>query len=298
VRAEISYGKEGVTLYRTYARPLAGLPPIPESSFTGRPNTLLGLEVGVEVLDQSFLPAYTEGENSGVVATDSIKNFVLRKGLEFGGATAEGLLWFLGGELLATYAQMGRLRLTGHELPFEALGASGALFRRRHDDRGWAEITVERRGDGAGIVAHAGGRTGLQLIKTTGSSFARFVRDEHTTLAEVVDRPLFVHMDVRWRYADAADAVGEEPARYVASEQVRDVCAAVFDELNSRSIQQLVWVIGERVLARFPRLAEVSFEAENHTWDTFHQREDDPKVRAATDPRPGHGRITLTLTRP
>jgi urate oxidase len=298
VRPVISYGKEGVTLYRTYARPLVGVPPIPESTFTGRANTLFGLDVAVEVLDQNFLPSYTDGDNTGVVATDSMKNFVLRKGLEFDGATAEGFLRFLGDGLLATYAQMGRLRLTGHELPFEPLAASGALFRRRHDDRAWATLTVERREGSAEVVAHRCGRTDLQLIKTTGSSFARFVRDEHTTLPEVVDRPLFVHVDVFWRYADPADAVGEEPARYVPSEQVRDLCAAVFDELNSKSIQQLVWVIGHRALERFPRLAEVSFVAENRTWDTFFQSDADPKVRAATDPRPGQGRITLTLSRP
>jgi urate oxidase len=298
VRSVISYGKEGVTLYRTYLKPLVGVPPIPESAFTGRQNTLFGIDVAVEVLDQNFLPSYTDGDNTNVVATDSIKNFVLRQGLAFDGATAEGFLRFLGGELLSAYAQMGRLRLTGHELPFEPLGQSGALFRRRHDDRAWATLTLERRGEGVEVVAHRCGRTDLQLVKTTGSSFARFVRDEHTTLPEVVDRPLFVFMDVFWQYADAADALGDEPARYVASEQVRDVCAAVFDELNSKSIQQLVWVTAHRILERFPRLAEVAFEAENRTWDTFFQSEADPKVRAATDPRPGQGRITLTLTRP
>jgi urate oxidase len=291
VRHEISYGKEQVTLYRTYATPLQGVPAVPESRFTGRPNTVFGAEVAVEVLDDNFLPAYTEGDNSNVVATDSMKNFVLEKGLAYGGATLEGFLWFVGRAFLAEYGQMNHLKLRARELPFEAL--SNVLFARRHDDRGLAELEIDR----TGILGHRCGRTELQLIKTTGSSFTRFVRDQHTTLPEVVDRPLFVWLDAFWRYADPADAVADEPARYVASEQVRDVCAAVFDELNSKSIQQLVWVMGQRVLERFPRVGEVSFVAQNRLWDTFFQREDDPKVRAATDPRPGNGRITLTLAR-
>ena len=291
MRHEIGYGKEGIAVYRTYARPLEGVAPIPESRFVGRPNTVFGADVDVAVLDDNFLPSYTEGDNANVVATDSMKNFVLKKALEFDGATLEGYLWFVGREFLSTYGQMKRLRLRGHEIMFEPL--SSVLHRRRYDDRGFAELLIDRDG----IKEHRCGRTDLQLIKTTGSSFTRFVRDQHTTLPEVVDRPLFCWIDVFWRYADPADAVGEAPTRYVPSEQVRDVCAAVFDELNSKSIQQLVWVMGHRVLERFPRLVEVSFVAQNRLWDTFFQRDDDPKVRAATDPRPGNGRITLTLSR-
>ena len=83
---EISYGKARVPLYRVYARPLAGVTPIPESAFTGRGNALFALEVDVEVFGDNFLPAYTRGDNSDVVATDSMKNFVLQQALAFEGA--------------------------------------------------------------------------------------------------------------------------------------------------------------------------------------------------------------------
>src|SRR5882762_6012459 len=143
----ISYGKAHVPLYRVYATPLSGVPPIPESTFTGRDNLLFAVEIDVEVFGNNFLPSYTEGDNSNVVATDSMKNFVLRKGLDLDYATLEGLLHQLGEQFLASYAQMSRLRLRGHELPFEPVqtpaGPSQVLFARRHDDRGWAELLVE-----------------------------------------------------------------------------------------------------------------------------------------------------------
>ena len=72
---------------------------------------------------------------------------------------------------------------------------------------------MEREGTGARITAHACGRTDLQLIKITGSAFADFARDEHTTLPERRDRPLYIWCDIGWRYADPADALGSEPAR-------------------------------------------------------------------------------------
>ena len=107
----ISYGKSHVPLYRVYAQPLTGITAIPESTFTGRPNTLFALEVDVEVFGNNFLPAYLVGDNSSVVATDSMKNFILRQGLNYTGSTFEGLLEMLGQRFLETYPQMERLQL-------------------------------------------------------------------------------------------------------------------------------------------------------------------------------------------
>src|SRR5882762_2208594 len=115
----ISYGKAHVPLYRVYATPLSGVPPIPESTFTGRDNLLFAVEIDVEVFGDNFLPAYTVGDNSNVVATDSMKNFILRQGLYYSGATFEGLLEMLGRRFLETYSQMERLRLTARELSFQ-----------------------------------------------------------------------------------------------------------------------------------------------------------------------------------
>src|SRR5688500_2932827 len=115
---EISYGKHGVSVYRVYATPLRDVLPIPESSFVGRDNNLLACEVDVEVFGEEFLPAYTQGDNTMLVATDSMKNFIIRESLAYPGATLEGLLHFLGVGFATTYTQMHTLTLTGREIPF------------------------------------------------------------------------------------------------------------------------------------------------------------------------------------
>ena len=125
-----------------------------------------------------------------------------------------------------------------------------------------AELRVQRDETGGPVLADLrSGRVDLELLKVTGSAFTRFARDEYTTLPERGDRPLFIHLDVHWRYAEIDDAVGLDPPRYVASEQVRDAVASVFSELVSESIQHLVREMCERLLAQFPQLAEVSFSA-------------------------------------
>jgi urate oxidase len=292
----ITYGKAAVPVYRAYGTPLTGLQTVPESTFSGRENTLMAVEVDVEVFGENFLRAYTEGDNRAVVATDSMKNFILRHGLSYEGATLEGFLGELGRSFLETYDDMAAMGLTGRELRFDQL--QGVLYGRSHDDHGVAQLHVGR--DGAArprLTDLRCGRVGLELLKVTGSSFTRFVRDEYTTLPERVDRPLFIHLDVHWRYDDIDVATGSDTSRYVASEQVRDVVAAVFSELVSESIQHLVWEMSERLLQRFPSLSEVSFRAQNRTREPVAERADDERVRVSSDPFPAFGTITLTRER-
>ncbi len=81
------------------------------------------------------------------------------------------------------------------------------------------------------------------------------------------------------------------------AEQVRDVVQVVFHEFVSMSIQHLMHEMGQRLLARFPQLAGVSFEGQNRLWDTAAVSEADEKVKVYTDPRPPYGSLHLTLTR-
>lgn len=304
---EFHYGKAEVSTYRTYATPLRGLPHIPESAVTGRPNVMLAAAIDVQVLGGPFADAYTLGDNSNVVATDTMKNFIHRESLAFNGSTLEGWLFFLGSRFLETYPQMERLRMSGQELRFDAAAVpagdggfepSGVLFHRRHGDHGVASLEVGRSDGGAASVSDLrAGRVGLDLLKVTGSSFAAFARDAYTTLPERPDRMLFTHIDVAWRYGDPAVALTPEPARYVASEQVADLAAATFHSFVSLSIQHLVHEIGTRMLDRYPALVEVSFEAENRTFDPVEGSGVEERQKVYTDPRPPYGRIGLTLHR-
>lgn len=306
-RFEISYGKRAVPFYRVFGTPLLGITPVPESPFTGRANALIAAEVDIEVFGKDFLPAYTVGDNSLVVATDSMKNIIIRHALEYDGPTLEGYLGSLGRHFIGRYEHVRDVELTIRELPFPAarvpdgeggFTASGVLFDGSgHGDRSRARLRMHRTGDGAEVVEHECGLTGLRLMKLTGSAFTSFVRDEYTTLPERRDRPLFIHLDVFWTYRNAHDMLGETASHYVPAEQVRDIVAAVFHEFVSESIQHLVHEIGNRLLMRFPQLDAVRFVAENRTRDPFHVSEANPSVKVYSDPFPAFGEITLRMTR-
>jgi urate oxidase / 2-oxo-4-hydroxy-4-carboxy-5-ureidoimidazoline decarboxylase len=302
---EISYGKRRVPVYRVYARPLEGVAAVPESTFRGRSNTLLACEVDVEVFGGDFLPAYTIGDNSMVVATDSMKNFILRESLTFDGATLEGLLHHLALGFASTYEQLRSIRLSARELPFTPVSVpagdrfvpSDRLYDERRGDFGTATLRVERTDDGVAILDHACGRADLHLMKITGSSFTSFVRDGYTTLPERKDRPLFIYLDIGWRYADPMDGFGDDVSRYVPSEQVRDVAATVFEQFVSESIQHLMHEMGTRLLDRFPQLAEVSFDGQNRTRDPYAVSETDERLKVYSDPFSAYGNLKLRMVR-
>ena len=306
MRHEIRYGKADVKVYRTHAEPLTGVTPIPESPFGGRENTLAAAEIEVVVHGTQFLDAYTKGDNRLVVATDTMKNFIHARSLTARARTLEEWLLEVGTAFLDTYPHMERLTMLGRELPFPAaivpgdggFEASDRLFSRDRGDHGTARLELARTDDGSVVITdHESGRRELQLIKLTGSAFADFARDEHTTLPERRDRPLYIWCDIGWRYADAAHAVLAEPARYVASEQVADLAVTVFHEFVSLSIQHLINEIGTRMLERWPQLSEVSFDTQNRLWDLVAESNDDPTVKTYSDPRPPYGHIGLVLRR-
>ena len=308
MKAEIYYGKADVATYRTYATPLTGVTPIPESAFDCRSNTLLAASIEVQVLGTAFMAAYTEGDNRLVVATDTMKNFIHRESLAFSGATLEEWLEFIGRRFLETYPHMERVRVSGVEIPFEPAvvpaadgdgwEASNVLFERQHGDRSTAVVELDRTDTGEVEVTDLrAGRAGLQMMKVTGSAFADFARDAYTTLPERKDRPLYIHLDVGWKYWSPEVALEPSHSSYVAGEQVADLVGTVFHRFVSLSIQHLVNEIGTAMLERWLQLSEVSFEAQNRLWDLSVTSETDERVKVYCDPRPPYGRIGLVLRR-
>ncbi len=308
MKYDIQYGKAEVNVYRTHGMPLVGVTTIPESPFSGRDNILMAAEIEIQVRGQGFLESYTEGDNRSVVATDTMKNFIHTASADSPAATLEGWLDYVGRAFLTQYPQMAAISMLGRELPYPSVivpaddgsGFTGSrvLFARDRNDGSTARLDLELRADGSiSLIDHVCGRQGLQLIKITGSAFADFARDEHTTLPERKDRALFTWMDIGWHYTDGADALGTDASRYVAGDQVADLAATVFHEFVSLSIQHLVHEIGGRMFERWPQLGAVHFEAQNRTWDPGVVSETNPLVKTYADPRPPIGRISLAIRR-
>ena len=270
----MNYGKENVSVYRTYATPLKGVRTIPESTFDGRENILFGADIRMQVEGEDFLPSFSDGDNSMVVATDSMKNFIYHHMGEYDGATLEGLLEYIGSEILDTYSQMEAVTMSADQLPFDKTEVpddgefipSELVFGVSDSPSGYAELRIDETNAGITITEHTSGVTGIELVKVKDNSFTGYVQDEYTTLPERENRTLYVGLDIFWTYDNVETALGSDPEAYVPAEQVSDIVQVVFDDMDVNSIQELIYQIGQRILKRFSQLNSVRFEANNRTW--------------------------------
>lgn len=306
MKRTMSYGKADVWVYRTYAKPLTVIRSIPESTFAGRNNILFGMNVKVAVEGEAFFSSFKDGDNTLVVATDSMKNFILKHAGDYQGATQEGFLEYVAHRFLETYAHMTGIQISGEQISFEELPVptngsfepSPLVFRYSLNEQAGASIEVKREKEDIVTTNHLSSLKGLKLIKVKGSSFYGYVKDEYTTLPESYDRPLFIFLNIDWRYNDLDDARGNSADGYVAAEQVRDIAYTVFHEENSPSIQNLIFRIGTRILERFPQLAEVRFESNNRTWETIlDEIPASQEGKVFTEPRPPYGFQCFSMNR-
>ncbi len=184
------YGKGDVIVYRLKRD---GMAPAGQSP-------VFGANIKMLLYGDAFWPTYTTGDNAGLVATDSMKNFIQRETLNFTGGDLEACCQFLGATFLATYPQVEGLQVSASEIPYAALPDSGVAFAPAGPERATARLELNR----AGTVELTSGLAGFKLLRLGGSAFHGFVRDQYTTLPDIHNRPLHMWLDLEWRYADAA----------------------------------------------------------------------------------------------
>ena len=270
------YGKGDVTVYRLNRD---GQTPSGQSA-------VFGANVLMLVYGEVFWATYLTGDNTGLVATDSMKNFIQRETMNFAGYDLEGYCRFLGAKFLKTYAQVEGVQVSASEIPYEG-GEAGAAFVPYGPERAMARVELARQG----LIEAVSGIHGFKLLRLGGSAFRGFVRDEYTTLPDLTDRPLHMWLDLEWRYVDPSAAFNEGRTAAHVWRTVLDV----FQSFESGSIQQLIYQLGTKLLAELPTIAEVHLEAQNRTWDTIAER--GQELAVFTDPRPPYGCLGLRLKR-
>ena len=252
----------------------------------GSGSPVFGANVLMLLYGDAFWTTYTTGDNSGLIATDSMKNFIQRETLNFDGNALEEYCRFLGEMFLAKYSQVDGLQLTASEIPYTPLGGNVA-FAPSGPDMAEARLEIDRNG----VIEAASGIRGFRLLRLGGSAFRGFVRDEYTTLPDLNNRPLNMWLDLEWTYVTPASAFSGG----AATARARQIVRRVFTSFESGSIQQVIYQMGTAMLEEMPAISEVRLEANNRTWDTIAERGEELGVY--TDARPPYGCLGLTLKR-
>jgi urate oxidase/2-oxo-4-hydroxy-4-carboxy-5-ureidoimidazoline decarboxylase len=269
------YGKGDVIAYRLHrdGKGPAGQSPV------------FGASVLMLVYGDAFWRTYTEGDNTGLVATDSMKNFIQRETMNYAGDDLPDYCHFLAQTFIGKYPQVDGVQVSATEIPYADAGGNVA-FTPAGPERATARIELSR----SAIVEATAGIRGFKLLRLGGSAFHGFVRDEYTTLPDIRNRPLHMWLDLEWRYTNPAQAFATgDTAR------VRAIVRETFAGFESGSIQQVIYQMGTRILTDLPAVGEVHLEANNRTWDTVVEQGD--ALGVYTEARPPYGCLGLRLAR-
>ncbi len=271
------YGKGDVIAYRLNRD---GVTPEGQSP-------VFGANVQLLVYGDAFWPTYTTGDNTGLVATDSMKNFIQRETLNFTGPDLEAYCQFLAQKFVATYEQVEGAQVSAVEIPYGAISGQSGSFQPGGNERLTARVESNR----SGVAETVSGIKGFRMVRLGGSAFYGFVRDQYTTLPEIKNRPLNMWLDLEWQYTAPEHALSNGRT----SSRVRDLVFATFGAFESGSIQQVIYQMGTKILAEIPSIAEIHLEGNNRTWDAA--AEQGETLGVFTDSRPPFGCLGLRLRR-
>jgi urate oxidase len=242
-------------------------------------------------LEGDFETAHTDGDNSLVIATDTMKNTAYAFAKDHLGGSIEAYGRALAEHFIGeSQVDTATVNIRSHEWrPIEVAGASapGAFVRGGEGTR-VATIAASRGG-----TAVEAGIEDLVVMKTRRSAFSGFPRDRYTTLAETDDRLMATKVTAIWSY-------GAPDLDFDATfDAVRSTLLEVFADHDSPSVQTSIWIIARAILDAHDEVEAVRMVLPNlHHWladlEPFGMTNDREVYVATTEP---HGLIEATVRR-
>lgn len=206
-------------------------------------------EMTIQVLLEGDVErAHTDGDNTSVLPTDTMKNTI----------------YALAQENLTRDLEAFGAVLCSHFLERPDVSrASASISERlwsRHTETGFIGGGSERRlaGVDRGLEDRTtAGVEGLVVLKTRGSAFTGFPVDDFTTLPERPDRLLATSVTANWSYAEIP------PDTTMAWNRIRDTIVTHFFDDWSASVQHQGYLIAEAVLEAMEFVSEITLQLPN-----------------------------------
>ena len=245
VLGQNSYGKSGVRLVKV-------------KRGAGR-HELWDLDVAV-ALEGDFEAAYVEGDNAGLLATDTMRNTVYALARDHLTGSIEEFGLALVDHFLEAGPTVERAEVSITQFPWNRIEV---------DSRGHEHSFVRASGERTAKVTRAeggdrsvkAGFDNLLVMKTTQSGWEGFLKERFTTLPDTDDRILATVATAEWSYGKDVDLDFDG-----LWGGVRDRILATFTDHYSPSVQNTLYRIGKAVLEAFPEVEKIrlSFPNKHH----------------------------------
>ena len=256
------------------------------------PHRVRDLTIAI-ALAGDFDASYRDGDNSAVIATDTMKNTAYALAGEHLNGSIE-----LYGMALADHflrdVQVERVRVSIDEHAWQAIGSTPDAFQRDGSATRTMRLVAGR--DSTDLRA---GVSDLTVMKTTRSAFEGFPRDRFTTLRETTDRIMATKVSASWAYDPGAFDLKVKIDFDALAAAIRGTLLDSFADHHSVSVQASIWIMAKAILERHAEVAEVSMSLPNlHHWTVdlspFGIANDREVYVSTTEP---HGLIEATIRR-
>jgi len=251
--ASARYGKDNVRVYKVERDEKTGVQTVTEMTVT-------------VLLEGAIDTSYTKADNSVVVATDSMKNTVYIKAKEHPVTPPELFASILGTHFVETYPHIttANIKIVTHRwtrMTIDGKPHPHSFYRDGAETRNVEAAVHKTKG-----IDIRSGIVGLLVLKSTGSQFHGFVRDEYTTLPEVWERILSTDVDCGWSWKtfSGLDAVKASIPKFdKAWEDARNITMKTFAEEDSPSVQNTMYKMCGSILEAAPEVEAVDYSLPN-----------------------------------
>ena len=208
------------------------------------------------LLEGDFETSYASGDNTKVVATDTIKNTINILAKKHLGDDIEQFATTIGEHFLGKYEHVARVNVSIDERRWQRMEPDGTphphSFVGRSDSTAFTEGIFTRTEK----TLHSGIRD-LLILKSTGSGFEKYLKDEFTTLPETSDRILATSFSARWKFDQSRENYRN------ANDAILSAMLKVFAENYSPSAQTTLFQMGEAALDACPEISQIDLAMPN-----------------------------------
>ena len=233
-------------------------------------------------LEGDFDAAHYAGDNSRLLATDTMRNTVYALAKDRLTGSIEGFGLALVDHFLEAGPTVTGCRVEITQLQWRRIEANG----KPHDHsfvRERGERRVEVWGNAGGERKIGAGIDDVYVLKTTNSGWEGFYRDHFTTLPETNDRILATTVTAKWEYN-----VLETDFDRLWNGVMRSTLQTLTDHY-SPSVQNTLYRMGKAVLEEFPEIERIWYSFPNvhhiaYDLDRFGIENDGEILHATQDP--------------
>ncbi|KAL8701159.1 MAG: hypothetical protein Q9201_005049 [Fulgogasparrea decipioides] len=247
------YGKDNIRVYKVHRDEQTGIQDVVE------------MTVGV-LLQGEIDTSYTQADNSVVVPTDTVKNTVYIMAKQHPVTPPELFGAIVATHFIETYKHIhsAQVKIITHRwtrMTVDGEPHPHSFLRDGAETRNVEAVANEGKG-----IELCSAIAGLLVLKSTGSAFHSFIRDEYTILPEVNDRILSTEVDCGWAwdtFRTLKDVESTVPKFNKAWSNARDITLKTFAQDESASVQNTMYKMCEQILAAVPMVKAVDYSLPN-----------------------------------